>query len=456
MAPGTAASTLLGAGDERVDDDDRQPPSGAATAGGTTWSPVWAGLALLLAAVLPLLRQRGVRPWDTVWAEDGQIFVQDALHGSLLEPLLRGYAGYAQLTSRLLAMPVRLLPAEWIAHYLAVAGTVVSALLALFVYRMSGSHVRNEALRLGLAVACVLHPVLLPENTATVVNLLWLQLFACFWAVASSRARRYDVVARSVVAFLAVTTSPLAGAYLPLLAWVVWRRRRRAEGVVAAAFLVGMAIQLWVVTSTSSVEQSSPSAADDLAGLYPVRVLGTALLGDDGTGWLWTRLGLLLVPVLAAAAVAVLAPAVLRANAEVRELGLAALGLSVVLYCVPVYVRGTSAIHLVDGIYTTHGARYAVVPVLLFLSAVAILYQPLASARPRVGMACALVLAVVVVTGFRGSVVGRSDGPSWAAGLEDARVVCVWTDASSGPVPISPLDQWEWHVDVPCGRLLGD
>jgi hypothetical protein len=123
---------------------------------------------------------------------------------------------------------------------------------------------------------------------------------------------------------------------------------------------------------------------------------------------------------------------------------------------VPVYVRGTSAIHLVDGIYTTHGARYAVVPVLLFLSAVAVLYDPIASARPRLGMACALVLAVVVVTGFRGGVVGRSDGPSWAAGLEDARVTCVWTDASSGPVPISPRDQWEWHVDVPCGRLLGD
>ena len=40
--------------------------------------PLIGTVLVLLAAVLPLFRQRGAPSWDTLWAEDGTVFFSDA------------------------------------------------------------------------------------------------------------------------------------------------------------------------------------------------------------------------------------------------------------------------------------------------------------------------------------------------------------------------------------------
>ena len=74
------------------------------------------GLAFVIgSAALVLLRQPGFASWNTVWAEDGAVYASQALSRPALHTLVTPYAGYVQLTPRLLALPVRVLPVAWFA-----------------------------------------------------------------------------------------------------------------------------------------------------------------------------------------------------------------------------------------------------------------------------------------------------------------------------------------------------
>src|SRR4051794_32790282 len=99
----------------------------------TAWvRSVAAGLLFFVAAVVvQLWRQPDVSSRDTIWAEDGRIFTQDALTHAPVTTLLRNYAGYTQFATRALALGTRWLAPRSYAPYLAVSAAVVVALLGL-------------------------------------------------------------------------------------------------------------------------------------------------------------------------------------------------------------------------------------------------------------------------------------------------------------------------------------
>ena len=108
-----------------------------------------------LVVAVELLRQPGARTWDTVWAEDGTIYAEQAIHLPALTALTRPYAGYVQLLPRLLALPARVLPVAWYAPWFAVAGALTAALLGLLVVHSAEGWITNRGLRwlVGLTVA---------------------------------------------------------------------------------------------------------------------------------------------------------------------------------------------------------------------------------------------------------------------------------------------------------------
>src|SRR4051794_5854160 len=79
---------------------------------------------MLGVAVVVALRSSGVPVWDTIWAEDGTVFIQGALDKSLPDALFTPYAGYLHVPARLLAAVTVVFPPErWalVAAVLAVA-----------------------------------------------------------------------------------------------------------------------------------------------------------------------------------------------------------------------------------------------------------------------------------------------------------------------------------------------
>ena len=127
--------------------------------------------------------------------------------------------------------------------------------------------------------------------------------------------------------------------------------------------------------------------------------------------------------------------------------------LSVVLFTVPVWIRGTEVIRLTAGEFTGAGSRYVYLPLLVLFSGVVVLIDG-TSRRPLVAFVAGQSAALMIVCLGLSSL--RSTGPTWSAELaQRSRPVSrARTRRSSVQVPITPEGQG-WVVTLPC-RRLGD
>ncbi len=337
---------------------------------------VGAGL-LVLAAVIPLFRQSGTPSWNTVWAEDGSIYAQQAIRQGSLNVVLRGYAGYLQLPPRLLAIVTPWFSIRQLALYCSVMGVIVSALLAWFVYRMAGGWISSPIARLVLASFMVLTPALGPENTANVVNLIWVFLAAAPWALIAVEEGRGDTALRSAVVFLAATASPLCVLYVPMaIVWVLIRRTRSAM-VVAGSMFVGLALQGVVILTTNDQSRFVIRQEKILRDAIGQRVFATFLLGPKWASSLWLhhwKLSAIGSTLVVLALVIALLP---RSGRPAQVLALAFVGYAVAMFVVPVWGRGTFVLGLTEGGSSANAsARLAVVPVILLAGALALLIGP--------------------------------------------------------------------------------
>jgi hypothetical protein len=406
-------------------------------------------LSLVLFAVailLPLLRQTGARSWDTIWAEDSH-YVSDAATAHAPQRLLAGYAGYAQFAPRLISVPLQWLPIERSALYLAVASATWAALLALFVYRALRSQITSPWLRLVPASLCVLAPVLLFENTANLTNSIWVLLFAAFVAVMSADDGAGLLVARCAIVFLAVTSLPMGALLLPLAGLTAVVRRRKADCCVLGALASGTLVQAVIMASTHDATPAAASRATDLPAEFSVRVLGSLLIGDGHLDHAWRRLGL--VAALAFGALALgIAVGLLRCSSRpARQLAVVAAMYAVGLFVLPVWIRGSAGMRLVDGVYNQAGSRYAVAPVLLLATAAAALAD--GSGRRWVrGLVVGHTAVVIILSLFAANF--RSIGPRWTDSVAEQRAVCTAQGVATVRLGVSPGG---WYAEVPCRTL---
>jgi hypothetical protein len=406
-------------------------------------------VVFIASVALQLARQAGRHSWNTVWAEDG-MYAGDALREPAASILFRGYSGYAQVSTRLLALGVRIVPPERIASYLAVTAAVASSLLALFVYRCTDGWIRHRSLRITMAAMCVVAPVLGSENTANITNTLWTLAFAGFWAVVAQVRRPADVVARVGVAFVGMLSTPVTALFLPLSLAVTLVRRRTTDAAVLIALLVGGTIQSVVMLSADRGPDPTSSSLGNLPTTYGARVLGSLLVGERGLGRAWEAIGVWTAG-LAIVLCAVLFAAALRSSTRVqRPFAIAAVLCSLLAFAAPTWLRGLDVLRSslaeqpVPG-----GARYAVLPLLLAVAAALALLDRLRTNTWRrlfvahAAVLCALNFSVTIT---------RSTGPSWSSTVVVAKEQCRLEAVSDVELPISPPGS---SMLVPCARLTG-
>jgi hypothetical protein len=276
-------------------------------------------------------------------------------------------------------------------------------------------------------------------------------LFASFWAFASRRDRTLDVVLRSVVVALTALTTPVVALLVPVAVVVAVLRRKRADFVVVASCVVALGVQL-VAIHAAGPAASLPSSRRDLPVAYGVRVLGSLVFGERWLDVLWLHLDAWLAVAALAVVVAVLLLAVPWRIARERQWFAAiAIGGSVALFVVPVFVRGTLIIQLTSGEFTGAGSRYVYVPVVVLFSGLAVLVDG-SRRRWLVGAVAAQAIALMVICFGLASL--RSAGPTWSSQLPSARSRCAVTTSAqtAQPVPITP-GGGDWTVVVPCQRL---
>jgi len=407
-----------------------------------------AAVAVGVLSALQLARQPGIHSWETIWAEDGNIFATDALDHSWKTSLFRGYAGYVQVLSRLLALPLRLLPAPLWAAWLALSAALVTSLLALFVYHAMGSFVASRGLRALVAVTTAVSPAMALEANTNIANLGWPLLFAAFWALLYRSTSRAAVLARSTVLVATALTTTLAVLYLPLALLIGWRRRTsRREVSVTGAFVAALIVQILV---DDSAHPAGGWPGGDSVELFFVRVVGMAALGERWLGRLWSDFHLGLAVALGAWLAAVCFVVGRKLRPSDRRVPLLAFAASATFFAVPTWLRGLEPLMRLSSAYNSNGSRYLIVPSLLLLSAVVCAVDRAGHRWLRNLLAVQMILVVALSLGLSNL---RSNGPPWRATLAATKAACD-AQASNAEVhvktpPVAP----HFNVRSTCGRI---
>jgi hypothetical protein len=408
-------------------------------------------LLVLVAAATAVQMARRSEPAATeaLFAEDGKIFLADALSETTPSPLLDSYAGYIHVAPRLIGDVASVLPLEWAPTVMALLTTLAVAVLAVFVYATSSAWIASPAVRAMLAAAFVLLPAAAFEIVASPANLHWYIDFAAFWAVAYPATSRRAVAACAAVALLAALSDPLAAALLPVaIAAALWARGSR---IALGALAAGLAVQL--VARSGEVDPGADSNVLDLPVLFAERVATSLTIGDRwvpnvGGATSWILLALVVGGCVWASWIA---------DTRGRVVVAASVTLALVTFCVPVQLRGTEPLE--TGL---SGSRYVFLPVMFLLTALAVgLDRYLAGARGgrTVVLVVATWLSTVLLVNYTVAHASRG-GPRWRPELDRARVTCEQLPPNVPPevdVHITPDPKYGlWHARIGCDRIPSD
>jgi hypothetical protein len=401
-----------------------------ARAGAVAASVTW----VLAATWLQLMRGPGLRAFDVVWAEDGGVFLNQAMRHSLWHNLITPHAGYLQVVAKLVVQPVAALPVSWAAAGLAAGAALVVALISLLVWFRSGQVLRSPWARVLVTAIVPLLPQAGFEVNAAVNDLHWYLAYAAFWVLLAPPRTAWGRSGSAAVVALAALSDPLTALVLPAAIVGIVRSPRRLLACVApAVMVVALAVQGWVHLTRAAGYRASETVWGELPSIYGLRVVLSALTGDRLLGPVYQELGMALVAVVGVLATLAVAVVLWRADRVPRQVVAVALVCSVLYLVVPVGLRGTGGF-LERADFSLNGSRYTIVPLLLLWTAVA---SALDRLRPRtvVGGAVAVFLGVQVLTDWGGES-GRTGGPSWQDSVTAARAACAAPVLPPQPTPL--------------------
>ena len=216
------------------------PGAPARARGGRVPGAVVQVAAVGIASAAMLLRVPGRPAWRTIFGDDYFEF----LVGAIQHPWhWRAYGGYVQVLPRFIAQVVSYLPLAGASLAFALAGVVVAACCALFIFHASAGHIESVKLRVLLAVALVLLPVAPMELIGSGVETPWYLLPVLFWAVLWRPRTRPAMAVAAAAGLLAMASNILAALLAPLLAARLYVLRRPREHAVSAGWLAGCLVQ---------------------------------------------------------------------------------------------------------------------------------------------------------------------------------------------------------------------
>lgn len=407
--------------------------------------------AIVVLSALQALRQAGARSWNTVWAEDGTVYLAQGNH---LRSIFETYAGYLQLLPRLIGFGANHLPIDQVSRYFTVTSAVVTSFCAIVIYRLSRPLVPSVWLRGLLALSTVLIPGVLAENLNSPTNLVWVLLFAAWWALLVAPTSRSHAVLAAVVVALSALSSVLTLLYFPVAALLGWKRRTLDQRIVLGAYLLAAAVQFAFVLTADDPEAHHVTRPGDLAPIYGVRVLAAGVFGDRMLRTAWIDHGYVVAWCAGITVLGVVVLLLLRNTGVHLCLGVLSVVYSAGIYAFVVARRGSADFALSAHQWSTNGGRFVALSLWLLLSGIVLLVS-----GARVSVTVKRVMIGVLVVHFAVTAAAdyraintRSDGPVWQDEIAAARVAC-GNQAPSSVVSI-PITPPSWEIELSCARIM--
>jgi hypothetical protein len=427
--------------------------------------PVWAAaVAVAALAWLQMVRRPADPPlWDSLFTEDGKIFLSQALSQDFLNSLATSYLGYLHTGPRVISLIATWSPLRDAPLVISLLTTICVALTCAYVFEASRAWIASPILRSVLALAVVFAPVTAREIQGSLSNLHYFLIYGSFWAVVCPWRTWPWLTASTLLVGAAVLSNPICGLLLPIaLAFALAARTWRAW-VVPGVIALGVAVQLLLRDEGTTFLGGRNYGA--MPRIFAERVTSSVLVGDrylkdvfgasTGSPFAWGSLVLLAV---------VIGAAVWRLRGRRRFLVAACATLAVAFFTISIVERGTLALYASKP-WLLASTRYFYLPVLFVLTALVLALdrrEPGGRRLPLRELAVAVLVVANIVASYRAP--HRSEGsPRWKPALAQAGTACatgrpvgIVTLYGSGPkltavVPIATPD--EWAVPVGCSRL---
>jgi hypothetical protein len=406
---------------------------------------------------LELARQAAVSAWDTVWAEDGSVFLRDALNESFVSTLAQPYGGYVHVLPRLIAGLAATAPLEQAAIVFSVAWAVVISLSALFVYFASAEILRSKWTRLSLSMLVAFLPAAGSELLGNATNLHFYLTYTCFWALVWRSEARGALAARAVVVAAATLSDPLTLLFTPLVVHRTLVQRARSAFVIPFVFASGLTVQFAAMVSSESPQRLTRFDPGDIPPLFALRVTGSLFVGDRFIDDLWFAFGRSFA--YGALALVVLACCIGAAKVGRSTRGFVVLcaAYATTFFVVDLFGRGSAGMRPGYDEATWHlaGARFTYAPILLLSAALLAIADELPQRFPgsrwRRVQPAALAFAVALVVANFSFSSERSLGPGWQESLAAARARCDRTGGEAR-VLVAPAP-FGFALETTCVRL---
>jgi hypothetical protein len=428
---------------------------------------------LAVGTTASLLRTRGPGSLNSIWIEDANNFLQDALHQSVLTTLTTQMNGYYDLIPRAVTAVAVTFPLSWAPGIMAAFAALQYALFGLLAYVASGPYLRSTWLRLLVAAPACVIPLAYTQVNNDLATVQFIALYGLFWLVIWRPVTLAGRITAPAV-MLAVTLSSILPLLLaPLLAVRLFVDRSRTAIAVAVCWAAGLVAQ-WSLQVRGMSNRSSQLFTNPLwiLGNYVTRavpraIFGELALGGPGTNGEGHPIPLRIPDMAVHDALIWGACAIVVLTVVIALAGLTAphwpLAITALLFSVLLFVG-----EIVDNLPIVQ-PRYVIAPALLLYTAIVAMLRPRSVAhapgavvtdttaapsgpwRTVTGWAPVTVFAVLlaVVCGFNFRVTNnRSESPPWTAVVAAATHRCM----KPGMADYDYRHAW-WQVKIPCSRV---
>ena len=401
--------------------------------------------------------------WDSLYVEDGQVFLGQAVGQHAWDTFATSHLGYLHSAARAITEVATWLPLERAPLVMALLTSLLVAVLALYVFEASAAWIASPLLRAAVGLAVVLVPVTARDIAGTVANLHWYLIYASFWAVVCPWRTRGWLAASVAVALVSVLTDPLTAVLLPLGLVLAVRARERSAWAGPGAIVLGVLVQL--VLRDEGAERVSGVDVGAIPRIFAERVTSSTLVGDGqlfdvfdgrtGSPFAWGSL------VLVAVAVGV---GLSRLSGRRRWLLASSAALSLTFFLIPVINRGTELL-VPDVPWALGASRYMYLPVMFLVTGLVAAADRAerGDGRPRL-RELALVLLVVVPIALDYRAPHRTEGePRWGPAVAEAEEACrvgrpvgsvtLTGDAGDRTAIIPTHRLGHWYVPIDCSDL---
>jgi hypothetical protein len=440
------------------------------------------GIFIVAGAAASLARTAGPGALNTIWIEDANNFLQDALHQSVMTTLTTQMNGYYDVVPRAITAIAVLFPLAWAPGIMAAFAAAGYAIFGLIAYIASGQHLRSPWLRLLVAAPACVFPFAYTQVNNDLATVQFVALYGIFWLLLWRPVTRVGQVSAPVIMLGTTLSSILPILLAPLVVARLIADRSKTAIAVAVCWAAGLLTQ-WTIQWRGMSNRPNDVFSSPLwiLGNYVTRVVPRAIFGERALGGPGTNGEGEAIPLripnvgihdaliwgACAIVVAVVVVALARRTAPNWPLAVTALAFSVALFFGEIF----------DNLPIAQ-PRYVIAPALLLYTAIVAMLRPRgvtddasppgepdgvprgdvpATATPR-GLrpavaawtpvtVFALLLAVVVGFNFR-VVNNRSESPPWTAVVAAATHQC----KQPGMGDYDYRQSW-WRLKIPCSRV---